>query len=373
VLILFRSVQAVLFSLIIAHPAVAATPPGWDHPGYDAEDSYYNPAESKINAGTINAVRKQWSVPLRQKSDGSCSGPSAPLVAGGRVIATDQRGISAYRTSDGNALWRFDWPEPEDTGTPAMSVSGDVLIAGGTSCQSMSDPDGHLTALDLATGRVRWKLRSDMPIDSLVVDRGVVAISGESPSDVQATVAYRATDGLELWHRPESASSAVSANGRLLVVQGRSTAAIDITTGRTSWSKAQTWYARSATPVADRFLVVSGTELASVNATTGAVMWTAAGKAGTLIATDGRRVYRSTGRAVEAMDAATGREQWTRQLRTEPTQPVRAGGLLYVGGPVLNAATGVVVSPGTLFAGAQIVTDGHVYTVNNFVLTGFTA
>src|SRR5690349_23925591 len=155
----FRRTTAVLLSFFVAAsaatPATAAPASLWDHPGYDAEDSYYNPAESVINAGSVRQLEKKWSVNLR-KSDASCSGPSAPVIAGGRIFAADHLGISGYAAADGRLSWRFDWPDVMDNETPTMAVSDGVLIAANGDCNSQSDPDGQLTALDAATGRTLW-------------------------------------------------------------------------------------------------------------------------------------------------------------------------------------------------------------------------
>jgi outer membrane protein assembly factor BamB len=357
-------------ALAVPSPAQAAGPSGWEHAGFDAEDSFYNPGESAINAGTVGGLARRWSVPLR-RHEGACGGPSAPLVtgqgAGGSVIATDERGISSYGAMTGRLAWQFDWDDPDDSTTPSMAVSGTVLIAANSDCNSMSDPDGRLVALDLATGRVRWRISSPVPVASFVADKGVVVISGGSPSDEQVTVAYRATDGRELWRKPRHEASGVSANGRILLVKGKTTSAVTITTGSVVWTKPRIWYAESAVPAADRFLVADGTALSAVRSADGAVLWTAEGKQSTLIATDGRRVYRAAERTVEALDARTGRRLWWRQLPAIAGQPVRAGGLVYTGGPVLNAATGAVV---TTIEGTQVVTGGRLYSVTRKQLVG---
>ncbi|MFF5082145.1 PQQ-binding-like beta-propeller repeat protein [Actinoplanes sp. NPDC000266] len=351
-------------ALSLATPA----PGGWDHAGYDAEDSFYNPGESVVNAGTVGDLAPRWSVALREK-EGACGGPSAPLLSGGggSVIATDERGISSYRAMTGRLAWRFDWEDPDDSTTPSMAVSDGVLVAANSDCNSMSDPDGRIVGLDLATGRVRWRIAPPVPVASFVVDKGVVVISGSSPSDEQVTVAYRATDGRELWRKPLYEASGVSANGRLLLVKGKTTTAVTITSGVASWTKNRIWYAESATPSADRFLVSDGTALTAVRASDGAQLWTAEGKQGALIATDGRRVYRSAERTVEALDVRNGRRLWWRQLPAIAGQPMRAGGLLYTGGPVLSAATGQVVAT---IEGFQIVKNGWVFSVAGNRLSG---
>lgn len=47
----------VILGLVVATaaPAQAAGPSGWDHPGYDAEDSYYNPGILNAATGAVAA------------------------------------------------------------------------------------------------------------------------------------------------------------------------------------------------------------------------------------------------------------------------------------------------------------------------------
>ncbi|WP_203782875.1 outer membrane protein assembly factor BamB family protein, partial [Paractinoplanes rishiriensis] len=341
--------------------------PGWEHPGYDAEDSFYNPGESAINTASMPHLTRRWSVQLRQHE--SCPGPSAPLVATGRVIATDDLGISAYQALTGKLAWRYNWPDPLDSDTPYLGVAGNVVIAANSDCNSASDPDGTLTALDLATGRPRWTKEVDIPIYSALVDKNLLVISGESMSDELGTFAYRVSDGQEVWRKMGYLASSVSANGRMLLNKGNSTTAVAVADGAALWTKSRKWLSQSATPAADRFLVTEGMALLAVNAATGAIAWTAPGKAADLLATDGRRVYRASGRTIEAVSAANGRLLWSRQQPTEPNQPVRAGGLLFTGGAVLNPVTGAMVAAGTPFAGKQVIAGGRLFTVNGSTLS----
>jgi outer membrane protein assembly factor BamB len=349
---------------------VLAVLPAWDHPGFDAGDSYYNPHESAINATSINHLTRTWSVRLRQQ-DPSCAAPSSPLIADGRVFVTDAMGISAYQASDGHALWHFTWEVPDDTSTPVLAVAGNALIAANGDCHSNSDPDGLLTSLNVATGKTIWHVATDTPVFTLAVDKGVAAISGSSPSDELTTLAFRTADGKPLWKKPLFASSGISANGRLLLTHHNTTSAADITTGTVRWTHPTAWTAQAATPAGDHFVVTAGTTLALLNATDGAVTWSAPTKASALIATDGRRIYRADDHLVEALDARNGHRVWSRTLPAEATQPIRAGGLLYTGGPILNAATGTVAGPATAYPGHQLPAGGHLFTVTDTALSSY--
>ncbi|WP_127498873.1 hypothetical protein [Actinoplanes solisilvae] len=123
----------VMFVLALSALASAAPVPDWDHEGFDASNSFYNPGESAINATTINGLTRRWSVSLR-RHDGACGGPSAPLVAAGLVIATDEKGIAANRAPTGRLVWTWDWDDPDDSSTPSMAVVGSTLILGNARC-----------------------------------------------------------------------------------------------------------------------------------------------------------------------------------------------------------------------------------------------
>ena len=357
------SALVLIVALGFSAPATAAAP-GWEHAGYDAENSFYNPGESAINAATVNGLTPRWSVTLRQ-DEGTCGGPSSPLVAGGLVIAPDDKGITSYRATTGRPAWRFNWDDPDDSSIPSMAVATGVLILGNGDCHSASDPDGMLTALNLTTGKVRWQVQPPTPVHSFVVDKGVVVVSGKSESDEATTVTYGAADGRERWRKPGFTSSSASSAGRILLTKGRSTSAVALPGGTVLWTKPQTWYAESATRT--RFLVTTGAALSLVNAASGTLLWTAPGQQSELLATDGRRAYRAVDRKVSALDLRNGRVVWTRTLPSTANQPVRAGGLVYTGGPVLSAASGAVVNRG--WHGQQVVTAGRIYLADGNRLT----
>ena len=360
-----------LMLTLSAAPAHAAGPAGWDHPGFDAEDSYYNPGESVVNLSTVNSLTRRWSVRLRSH-DEACGSFSAPIVAAGKAIATDQLGISAYNFQTGAAIWHYNWPDPGDAHTPLLAVSDGTLIAASGDCNSMSDPDGSLTALDLATGRVRWSLDTGFPIESFAVDKGFAAVSGASESDEQATVAYRATDGKVAWRKPNFHSSGVSANGRLLLTDTKLTTAVNIANGAALWTKKAWWQGQAATPASDRFLVTNNAKaLSAINAATGAVLWTAPGADNKLVSTDGRRIYRGGFLSIEALDVVTGRHLWSRKLGDQPSQPLRAGGLLYTGGPILAPTSGAILRQLPPAPGIQLVVAGHLLSIDNGTLTSY--
>ncbi|WP_232344134.1 PQQ-binding-like beta-propeller repeat protein [Actinoplanes awajinensis] len=298
---------ATLSSLVLGLPV-----PLWGHPGYDAEDSWFNPHESAITPATVGHLRTIWSAKLREV-DESCSGFSSPVLGAGRLFATDREGVTAYDPAAGGMIWRFTWDYAEDNTLPRMAVAGDLLILANGDCQSQSDPNGQLTALDAATGRARWHIGRDAPVDTVVVDKNVVLISGNSPSDDDEVTAYRVRDGHLLWRKPGFVSSGVSANGVVPLVGATGTTAVDISTGKARWSTPEPWEVQAASPAADRFYASARSgALVAVDTSTGAIRWSAPSRASELVATDGRRVYVASEAGATALDAATGRLAWSR-------------------------------------------------------------
>jgi outer membrane protein assembly factor BamB len=364
-------------------PAHAAPASAWAQPGYGAGDTYYNPGESRINAGTINAVRRRWTVALPEARE-RCARAAKPVVAAKRVFVPQETGISAYRAGTGQLSWRFRWPYPEDESTPHLAVAGGLLIVANHGCQSQSDPNGTVRALSVTSGRLVWSTSLQAPVESLVVDRGIAVVSGQSLSDSPAVVALRASDGTQRWQLADHLSAGISAAGRVLVsrVGTAGTSALSITTGEAAWTRRIAWAGQAATPAGDRFYVSDrGNAMVCVNAATGAVVWRAARKAGPLIAADGRRVYRATADRIEALDARTGKLSWSASLPGATGQPVRAGGLLYAtvagGKPlgILHAATGARASTGTqigtLRSGNVVVTGGWIYALKGNTISGY--
>lgn len=364
--------------------AALAAPGEWAQDGYGPQRTFYNPAESAINAQTIGRVRRQWSVNLPEAAaDETCSRPSAPVVAAGRLFLTDETGIGAYGVAGGPRLWHHNFTEPDDTATPRLAVAGGLLIAATTDCHSNSDPDGSVMALDVATGRVRWTRNMDPPVTTMVVDRGLVVVSGSSPSDTPVVIAYRATDGRQRWRRAGVESDhLVAAAGRVLARTPDRTRilALSIATGRTLWTRRSAFTARAATPAGDRFFYRddNGT-LLCLRATDGAVLWRAT-VTGEWNTTDGRRVYFILPNSVVALDVRNGRRVWTTNFEFDPDgRPIRAGGLLYVFFErgqrirVLNAETGRVVAVGHQFemplsweVASLVVSGGRVFIVDYY-------
>jgi outer membrane protein assembly factor BamB len=125
---------------------------------------------------------------------------STPAIAGGRVFSLGISGIfSAHDLRSGKLLWRKNAPKaPPEYGTASSPiVDGATVIAylGGQNA-------GALTAMDAASGAVKWEWKGDGPGYSSPV---IATIAGTRQVIVQSQatlVGVAATDGRLLWETP---------------------------------------------------------------------------------------------------------------------------------------------------------------------------
>jgi outer membrane protein assembly factor BamB len=222
----------------------------------------------------------------------------------------------------------------------------------------------------------------DQYTNIMVIDKGVAAVGnwGGFTDAPQTTTGYRVTDGARLWGTTGyRLNSPVSAGGRLLLSRADNQAAraVAITTGRVLWNAAKPWSPQAASPAGDRFLVTTAQDgVTAVDAATGRPQWTTNHDGA--LADDGRTVYLTYHRAVEAFDARTGR-----LLRTMPlgprggTHPVRAGGLLYVtvssyhALEIISPLTGEHVGAPVIRGGPPVIVNGWLYTTDGETLHAF--
>ncbi|GAA1594408.1 hypothetical protein GCM10009828_019470 [Actinoplanes couchii] len=326
---------------------IGIAPPlaSWGHDGFGPGNTRYNPDETVINERSVNRLAPRWTVTPAPGRPGCEPAPGAPRAVGDRIYLLEAGGVAAYHAITGKRLWR-------NTGFSRISagpiVAGGLVLVAGTACESASDYDGALIALDAATGVQRWRRTAAWTVDTAVADAGAVVTSGECGTcdDARYGVnAYRLDDGTPLWTHPnETLAGPVSAAGTVLL--RRTTGRLDtragrITTGTPVWSTGLKPAAVAANPAGTQFYLRSDLGLAAHAATDGRRLWNIPKESGELAA-DGRRVYVASAGRVNTYDAGTGRLLWTRAL-TQPRDPVRAGGLLYL---VTGAGTLTILRPG---------------------------
>lgn len=368
-----------------ATPVAASTPPAWEHPGYDAEDSHYNPTESTITANNVGELTKKWSVTLREATGPTCNvPPSAPVLSNGRLFVTNNRGIAVHAADTGELGWHQDWEQPDAAGVPSVTVTDGVVAGVSQDCQSMTNQHNRITVWS-SDGRLRWTLPLG-PASTPIMDDGMLAISADDAGTGYAEVgAYASQTGGKLWTRTAVGAEDVVAGGTILAYkadddhpEARETLAIALSTGAVRWTKKDiSWYAGAASPAGDRFFAIDNNKnFGALDVADGKVLWSRhledaewyAGPSIRWLAVDDERVYRTYDGTIEAIDAGTGKTLWTAKTQTsQDHQPRVAGGLVYTGNVVLTAADGKAT--GASFPGEVIVAGGRLYQVNDGVLT----
>jgi outer membrane protein assembly factor BamB len=338
-----------------------------------------------------------WSVEIGQGNSRKYRLAADPVVAGGRIFTMDSRArVSAFSTA-GAALWSVDLTPPEDS--ESEGSGGGLAIAGGT--LFVTSGFGTLSALDAATGAVRWThdfhaaatgaptvengvvyavtanatgwaidARSGRILWQVVGAAGERGIAGGGPSPAVAgplvifpfssgqMVAAVASEGAQTW-------AASVAGGRL----GRGFSAVTDLTGGPVVS-GNTIYAASHAGRAGAY-----------DATTGSAIWRAEEGSAGQIWLAGRALFMVTDdNRLVRLDAATGETVWAQNLPLFTRSRIKRRKATFVHyGPVLAGGRLIVASDDGIlrefdpvsgaFIGQQALPDG---AARNPVIAGGT-
>lgn len=281
-------------------------------------------------------------------------GFSSPVVAGGRVFATDSvldkpkatERVLAFDETTGKPLWRYayDVTYPESAFTPQFPrgpIATPVVAGGRVYTLGAS---GNVLCLDAATGNVLWRRDTQKeypggeiyPSPSpLIEGELLIVLVGAKPG--ATVIAYDKDTGKQIWHaldEGETASSPIvitAAGTRQLIVWGeRSVTALAPLTGNTLWRLPlnTTKDAAVSTPVYhDGRLLIGGLMLKLDADKSGAVvLWPSTRATARRVLSDTSTalfnddyVYsaRSMGEFV-CLDAKTGEQLWETDKVTDP-------------------------------------------------------
>jgi outer membrane protein assembly factor BamB len=292
---------------------------------------------------------------------------ASPVVGLGEVfVATKSGAVIALSLQDGKEQWSVDVDEYVARSTPAFD--GETLfVTGGYA----------IVAIDGASGRELWRkpLRFAGSCSPVVDDDRVYAASQEG-----AITAFAKATGEELWHYADGDlvfSSPTLASGNLIIadVVGQITA-LNAETGREVWQE-QLKAEVHATPaiVGNRvFVVTTAPEIVVLDLESGAVIWRAeAGGPSSPAVADGMVYVGGEDQAVRALDAASGKEQWSTPLGYPiASSPATAGDLVYIAsGPTITAldaesgetmwghVAGDVITADVAVIDGMVIASGH--------------
>ena len=184
---------------------------------------------------------------MNQAAIGHGPGPkSTPAIANGRVFTLGISGIfSAHDLATGKLLWRKNAPPAP----PEFGTATSPLVDGANVIAFLGGPGtGALTAMDAATGTVKWRWTGDGPAYTSPI---IATFAGTRQLITQSQnrlVAVAVTDGKLLWELPiktpyEQNSVTPLAIGDLLLYAGldNPTIALRISTASGKWTAAPAW------------------------------------------------------------------------------------------------------------------------------------
>ncbi|YCK38442.1 PQQ-binding-like beta-propeller repeat protein [Actinomadura sp. ATCC 39365] len=242
------------------------------------------------------------------------------------------------------------WSFPADA-----AVRTEPVVAGGV--VHASTADGTLTALDAATGAVRWRHRTD----GLLEDDHVVADGVVYAALTDRVVALDAATGHPTWTRRIGASGSIAVAAGRLYLWSRHPAwstkarlvALDARSGRRLWTFEPPGDVLTPEFTAAGDVVLTGSDhgmLYALDPATGTVrhrLRLGSGHDRVFVRRSGATVYAaSDGGRVNALDAVSGEVRWRSRISgTVAARPLVAGGTVCLGDDqgathALDAATG---------------------------------
>jgi outer membrane protein assembly factor BamB len=271
-------------------------------------------------------------------------GPESGTIAGDTLFvgtsfpaegAVDPPVVYALDVTSGRERWRTVLDPGTDLQWAAPVVDGGQVLVADTLSHEGSAPASHLHALDAATGRRRWKADLHAPIQGFFADQpvptgGLVYL----PTASGNLLAVDTRSGREVW-RDQSGFPVLAGvrDGLVIALLDDRLVAFAAAAGARRWQtpirggESEHW----AVLDGDAVLVAAGGALVTVDAATGAARWRAAvGPAAGPPVAAGERIYVATRNRLVAVDRSSGREVWASARLRPVTAPVVTSGRVVV-------------------------------------------
>ena len=173
--------SAAIGSLVVSSGAAADDPTaGWLTSGNGARNQRNQPAESVVTTANVASLAPRWS------STAAGEITATPTVQSGVVYASDHGGrVTASSTATGLVTWITNLSAGANPEVPLTSP----VIAGGSLL--VGTDHGRVIALDRATGAILWATVANQgPLAAItqspIVDKGVVYVGVDSTEDLAA-------------------------------------------------------------------------------------------------------------------------------------------------------------------------------------------
>ncbi len=377
-------------------PATAsgrASPPASENsPWYQTDSgaalSRANNDERVLTPSAVAKVKYLRGMAAPATPPGAPCGPEsivAPALVGGYVYAITNSVLSKYNAATGKLIWRRT-PDPTFyTEYESLAVSGNGLVVlGGSSCDSASEPSSAFWAYNAATGKLVWSASPSEGLSQEVVDHGYVVTAGIDAAGYffyvlnlsNGKTAWKYTTPCMPYPSPPLVVGSLVMSYGCANQENSTIEARNLSTGTVVWSRAGNWtFQRGGFSGKQVFATNPAGTVVALDPLTGQVEYSLS-QAVNVLAVDNSRAYAACGSSdhyVCAYNINSGALEWrdTHLLGPFPALAAEADGVLYLdSGDALNAATGQVIK--TLYgsyynspATALAVGDGRIAVVSD--------
>ncbi|HLY10136.1 MAG TPA: PQQ-binding-like beta-propeller repeat protein [Planctomycetota bacterium] len=259
---------------------------------------------------------------------------SSPLVADGLLILGTGKGVlRAFDTAGGKEKWTY------DVGGSIQGSPNRVDLPGGKGgVVAISQGDGCLHGIDLATGKGLWKMPAVERCDGSAGASGDYVVMGSCASALHVYSASKGVKVTDISLGPDNqVAGGVAMSGTHAFAGTRSgkLCAVDVADGKILWTFAEGQGEAFATPAVTDRVVVYGADdgkAYAVDRAKGTKVWaldTGNRPMSPVIARD--RVVISSGGSLFLADLAGGKKLWSAPVSDDITSPAVVGGMILVG------------------------------------------